>query len=589
MRIAALLRDRCQPKKCSLECLNYCPPVRTGTETIVIGDEGRPIISEELCVGCGICVHKCPFEAIKIVTLPEGIEENMVHQYGKNGFALFGLPTPQESKVVGVIGSNGIGKTTTVNILGGGIIPNLGDYEEEPSWDDVIERYSGTELREYFKKVANEELTVSIKPQYVNQIPKVHRGKVKNLLKKIDEKGMLDEISASLELSKFLDQNINKLSGGELQRVAIAATLLKDSDVYFFDEPSSYLDIRQRLEVAKLLHKLVFEKKVVVVEHDLVVLDFLADITHLTYGTEGAYGIFSQPRKTRTAVNTYLDGYLKEENVRFRDYRIRFEVKSPKESWLSAPLVEYKNVEKEFKNFTLKVNNGQIKKGEIIGILGPNSTGKTTFVKILASEIEPTKGKLKGDVKVSYKPQYIEPKFRGSVKRLFEREIGKEMDDYLQAEIIHPLKIKPLWEKKLNTLSGGEIQRVAIALCLARDADTYLIDEPSAYLDSNQRIETAKIIRRTIESRGKSAMIVEHDVYFIDLVADSIMVFGGEPGAKGEGFGPFGMREGMNRFLKDIEITFRRDNETNRPRINKFGSKLDKEQKEKGEYYYMGV
>jgi len=588
MRIAVLIRDRCQPKKCSLECQVYCPPVRTGTEAIVFGDDGRPIISEELCVGCGICIHKCPFAAIKITTLPEELSERLVHQFGKNCFTLFGLPTPQKSQIVGIVGTNGIGKTTALNILAGQTIPNLGYYEEELSWEEVLDNFTGTEIREYLRRIANGELKVSIKPQYVDKIPKVHKGTAKNLLKKVDEKGILDELEESLELKTFLDQKISKLSGGELQRVAIVATLLKDADIYFFDEPSSYLDIRQRLEVAKVLHNLVLEKMVVVVEHDLAIMDFLADITHLMYGVEGAYGIFSQPRSTRTAINTYLSGYLKEENVRFRDYQIRFDVKAPKVSWQSAPLVKYEAIKKRFKGFKLEINNGLIKKGEVIGVVGPNSTGKTTFVKILAGIIKSTSGEVKTEIKVSYKPQYIEPKFKGTVNELFRKELGKELKDHLQAEVLHPLNIKPLWEKGLSTLSGGELQRVAIALCLAREADIYLIDEPSAYLDSNQRIETAKILRRSMENRGKSAMVVDHDVYFVDLVSDSIMVFSGEPAVYGQGNGPFAMREGMNRFLRDVDITFRRDNETNRPRINKLNSRLDREQKAKGEYYYMG-
>jgi ATP-binding cassette subfamily E protein 1 len=558
MRIAVLIRERCQPKKCVYECQNYCPPVRTGTETIVMGEDGRPVVSEELCVGCGICVHKCPFEAIKIVSLPDEMKERVVHQYGMNGFTLFGLPSPQESRVVGIIGANGIGKTTAVKILSGEVIPNLGEYDEESSWNDVIENFAGTELRDYFKRLADGKLKVSIKPQYVDNIPKVHKGEVRTLLERMDTDGMLGSLAESLEMGRSLDQKLEKLSGGELQRVAIVATLLKDADIYFLDEPSSYLDVKQRMEVAKVLQDVVKEKKIVVVEHDLAIL-------------------------------TYLNGYLKEENVRFRGYPIKFEVKSPKESWLSAPLVEYGNMSKRFRNFKLEVKGGRIKKGEVVGVLGPNATGKTTFVKMLAGQIKPTAGEKEFDVKVSYKPQYIEPKFKGTVKQLFEKELGKELKDFIQADVIQPLNIRPLWENSVGTLSGGELQRVAIALCLAREADIYLIDEPSAYLDSNQRIETAKVIRRTIENRGKSAMIVEHDVYFIDIVADSIMAFGGEPSVTGNGEGPFSMREGMNRFLASVNITFRRDNDTNRPRINKFGSKLDRQQKESGEYYYISA
>ena len=114
----------------------------------------------------------------------------------------------------------------------------------------------------------------------------------------------------------------------------------------------------------------------------------------------------------------------------------------------------------------------------------------------------------------------------------------------------------------------------------------YLLDEPSAYLDSNQRMEAAKTVRRVMEKRGRSALIVDHDIYFLDMVSDSIMVFSGHPGKEGRANGPFDMRAGMNMFLKEVDVTFRRDNDTNRPRINKPGSRLDREQKERGEYYY---
>jgi len=155
-----------------------------------------------------------------------------------------------------------------------------------------------------------------------------------------------------------------------------------------------------------------------------------------------------------------------------------------------------------------------------------------------------------------------------------------------KAEIERPMRLPEIFHKDVNGLSGGELQRLSIALALAREADLYLIDEPSAYLDANQRMETAKCIRRVMEKKGQPALIVDHDVYFIDLVSDSLMVFSGEPSIKGLARGPFGLREGMNAFLKDINITFRRDGDTNRPRINKRDSRLDREQKTSGEYYY---
>jgi ATP-binding cassette subfamily E protein 1 len=587
MRIAVLLKDRCQPKKCNLECIHYCPPVRTGVDAISMGEKGKPVIAEELCVGCGICVHKCPFEAIKIIGLPQELEGELVHQYGKNAFRLYRLPVPRKGQVIGLLGPNGIGKTTAMSVLSGQIVPNLGDYDGPGDWDKVLEKYSGTELRDYLKPLSEGKLKTAMKPQYVDRLPAVHKGHVKDLLKKVDDLGRMKEVTERLGITNVIGHDITKLSGGELQRVAIAATLLKDADVYFFDEPSSYLDIYQRLEIAKVIHELSEHKQVMVIEHDLAVMDFLADLVHIMYGDEGAYGVMAQPRPVRTAINVYLEGYLREENIRFRDTEIKFERRPPRSDWQSEDLIKFPALTKRFKTFTLHVGAGAIKKGEVVGAVGPNATGKTTFVKLLAGEIQPTSGALKSEAMVSYKPQYIKPDFDGTVREMLSASIGRDFDSgFFQAEVAHPLTLKHLIEKEVDTLSGGELQRVAIAECLGRQADIYLIDEPSAYLDSSQRMVASKTIRRVIEKIGRSAVIVDHDVYMIDLIADSLMVFSGKPSVRGTAVGPLRMREGMNKFLKDVQITFRRDQDTGRPRINKKDSRLDREQKSKGEYYY---
>ena len=534
------------------------------------------------------CVKKCPFDAIRIIGLPEALKEDLVHQYGKNAFRLFRLPVPKKGEVIGLLGPNGIGKTTCVGLLSGEVAPNLGHYRRKKAyWEEVLDYFAGTELHDYLEKIANKRLTTAIKPQYVDKLSKVYSGRVRDLLTKIDRRGRLPALSASLELDSFLDRDISQLSGGELQRMAIAATMLKDADIYFFDEPSSYLDIYQRLQVAKVIQSLSKEKYVVVVEHDLAVLDFLADTVFLMYGEEGAYGIIAQPRPVRTAVNVYLGGYLKEENIRFRDREIRFDTRPPRGDWKAETLVTFDELTKRFEDFELTVRPGRLRKGEVVGVVGPNATGKTTFVKMLAGQEAPTTGSVAGKWQVSYKPQYLEAAYEGTVGELLRNTVGKKAESgYFDSEILQPLRLKGMAERDVSTLSGGELQRVAIALCLGRDADIYLIDEPSAYLDSNQRMEAARTIRRVMEKEARTGLIVDHDVYFIDMVSDSIMVFSGDPGRHGLGEGPFPMREGMNAFLKMVGISFRRDADTNRPRINKLDSRLDREQKSAGEYYY---
>jgi len=588
MRIAVLLKDRCKPKNCAKECIKFCPRVRAGDETIIMGMEGKPIISEELCVGCGICIHKCPFDAIKIIGLAEELETDLVHQFGKNGFRLFRLPIPKKGSCIGILGPNGIGKTTAIKILSGQIIPNLGDYDEEISWDDVVEYYAGSELYEHFKKLSNNQISSIVKPQYVDKLPKIMKGKIGDILKKIDDSGNFDIIVEKLGLKNVLDKQIEKeeISGGELQIVSIAAAILKDVDLYFFDEPSSYLDIHQRLKVARIIKELSERKKLLVVEHDLAVLDFLCDNVHLVYGDEGAYGVVTNPRGVRHAINTYLSGYLKEENIRFGE-KIEFFTHPPKQRQKMSILITYEDLAKSYKDFSLEIDKGVIRQGEIIGIVGPNAIGKTTFVKMLARETEPSKGKIEYDIKVSYKPQYITPDFKGTVRDFFELKAQTLFtSSFFKAEIFDPLNLKYLLDKKIDTLSGGELQRVATANCLIQEADIYLIDEPSAYLDSEQRMVTSRTVRRVIEKSGKSAMIVDHDVYFIDMISDALIVFEGEPGKNGKGRGPFSLHEGMNRFLKDVDITFRRDEDTRRPRVNKPDSFMDRKQRKEGEYYY---
>jgi len=587
MRIAAVLHDRCQHRKCNKECVNFCPLVRTGVECITFNEKGKPVISEALCQGCGICVNKCQFDAVKIIGLADELKGEMVHQYGENSFRLYRLPIPKKGVITGILGPNGIGKTTAIKILSGTEIPNLGKFDDPPSKEAVLQYFAGTELHDHLENVYSGNIKVAVKPQYVDKLPQSVNGVVRDLLGRIQERMTLEEAARLFDLEEVLDRELSKLSGGELQRLAMAATMMRDADIYFFDEPTSYLDIYQRVKMARLIKSLGADKQVIVIEHDLAILDYLADTVNIVYGTEGAYGVFTLARQVRTAINVYLDGYLPEENIRFRDRPIEFESSPPRSEWNTPDLIEFDNIEKDLGGFKLSVEKGAVKIGESVGIVGPNATGKTTFVKMLAGLIKPDAGNLASTLKVSYKPQYISPETDGTVQELlFARAYDTVTSGFFEGEVLNPLGIKHLMEKDIKNLSGGELQRVAITMCLATEADVYLFDEPSAYLDSNQRMNAAKTIRRMMEKTGRSGMIVDHDIYFLDMVSDSMMVFGGEPSRHGIAEGPMDMREGMNKFLSAVDITFRRDADTSRPRINKPDSKLDREQKSKGEYYY---
>ncbi len=591
-RIAILDQDRCRPKDCDKVCIRFCPLVRSRVEAIKIepGSE-KPTIFEGLCTGCGICIRKCPFKAITVVNLPSEVEGECSHGFGKNMFKLFRLPTPRSGFVTGLIGKNGIGKSTALKILSGVLKPNLGRFEDPPEWSEIIRFYRGSILQDYFSKLSTGKLKVVYKPQYVDQLPKVVSGTLGELLEKADERGKGQEVATRLQLDVVRNRNIQDLSGGELQRLSIAAAYCRDVDVYLFDEPSSYLDVRQRIEAAKLIRGLRIEgKQVIVVEHDLAILDYLSDHVSLLYGTPGAYGVICHPQGVRVGINTYLDGYIPEENVRFRDEVVRFHVKPPTGTWSASEIVmQWPTMHKTLQSFSLHTEQGEIHKGEVVGILGPNGIGKTTFIKLLAGQLKPdSDGFLTVGIEVSYKPQYISPEYTDTVEMLLKSVAKDEYESSrYKTEIILPLSLDRLLDRSVNELSGGELQRVAIAACLSRRADIYLLDEPSAYLDVEERLAMARTIRRSVEDRGATAFVVEHDVSAQDFIGDRIMVFDGQPGIAGVAHAPVGLREGMNTFLRLMQVTFRRDPQTRRPRVNKENSRLDKFQKGIGEYYYL--
>ena len=579
-RIAVVDNKKLKDMQLKKHIQSLCPVNRAGTECIKIEKDGRLTIDEITCIGCGICPKAAP-DAIKIINLPEILDKTPIHRYGENKFALFNLPTPLFSRVVGILGVNGIGKSTAIQILAGILKPNFDKLGKEASYNEIIDFFKGTEMQLFFEKIKKNEVKVSYKPQHIELIPKVQKGKVRDLLKKVDEKNKLNEIAKELEIGNILDNNINEISGGELQRVAIAAAVLKKANLYIFDEPTSYLDIKQRINVSKFIRNLANENtSVMVVEHDLIIFDYISDLAHIMYGSEDVYGSVSSVKQAKNAINVYLSGYLKEENVRFRDKHVRFEERTPFVKKKEVPLIEWNNISKTLGKFSLKAEKGNIGKGEVIGILGENGIGKTTFVKILAGEIENDAGKLNEKVAVSYKPQYLE-----SNDELVMAFLQDAIKGYTN-QIINPLNIKPLLLKKLNELSGGELQRVMVAYCLGKEADLYLLDEPSAYLDVEQRLIVSKVIRDFMEQKGSSALIVDHDLLFLDYLSDKLMVFDGIPAKEGIVKGPFAMEEGMNMFLKKLNITLRRDKESLMPRVNKLDSKLDREQKEKGRYYY---
>ena len=589
-RVAVLDKELCQPKKCGLECIKYCPVNKSGADCIVLNEETKKAqIDENICNGCGICVKVCPFDAITIVNLASELSTDKIHQYGINSFRLYKLPTPKKGEVVGLLGRNGMGKSTVVNILSGNLKPNLGNYSEPTEWDDVLKFYKGTELKSHFEEIKNGNIRASIKPQQVHNVVNAFDGTGKDLLEKYDERGVSGELIKKLDLANSVEQNLNELSGGELQRLAVAVSASKDADFYFFDEPSSYNDVFQRTGVARVIHSLAeLGKSVMVVEHDLTLLDYLSDYIEVLYGVPAAYGIVSNILSTKVGINAFLDGYLASENVRFRDKKFTFDASTATDEIQQGDIVvSYPKLEKKYSSFSVSIDPGEVRKGDLLGIMGANALGKTTMMKMIAGVEKPDSGSVDKKIKISYKPQYLTNDVDMEVIAMLERaNDGSIVDTTEEEQIIEPLRIKKLYNKSMKYLSGGELQKVAVATCLLQKADLYALDEPSAFLDVEDRIAVGKFLQKFCRSFGKSAIVIDHDLQLMDLVSDSMVIFEGTSSLEGFATSPLPKIDAMNRFLKSLDITFRRDEKSRRPRVNKDGSRLDKDQKSNHNFYY---
>lgn len=607
-RIAIVSEDRCKPKKCSQECKKTCPVNRMGRLCIEVTPDSKiAYISETLCIGCGMCVKKCPFGAITIINLPTNLERETIHRYSANSFKLHRLPTPRPGQVLGLVGTNGIGKSTALRILSAKEKPNLGKFDRTPDWAAVVQHFRGSELQNYFTRMLEENLKAVMKPQFVESIQKSVSGCVGDLLKKLDERGVRDSLIRDLDLSKLLDRDVAQLSGGELQRFAIAVACMRKGDVYMFDEPSSYLDVKQRLAAARAIRGLLSDRHdafVIVVEHDLAVLDYLSDFVCILYGVPSVYGVVTLPYGVREGINVFLDGLIPTENLRFRDEALTFRMVEQADQRPEVDIfrryayptmsktfaaINTKPGEEKAAAFKLDVDGGSFTDSEIVVLLGENGTGKTTLIRMLAGIDQPDDEDADiPQLRVSYKPQKLVARSESTVRHLFlERIRDMWLHPQFQTDVVKPLKLEPILDQEVNCLSGGELQRVALTLALGKPADIYLIDEPSAYLDSEQRIIAAKVIKRFILHAKKTAFIVEHDFIMATYLADRVIVMGGEPGVHAKASAPQTMVSGMNQFLKSLGITFRRDPTNMRPRINKGDSVKDREQKESGDYFFV--
>ena len=613
-RIAIVDQDKCKPNSAAFAYLkkngNIC-----GRHCITI--ENKKIsISENSCMTCFNIAKRTPGDAVMVVKLPSNLTADTTYQYGPNTFKLHGIPTPKPGSVLGLLGVNGIGKSTSIKILSGKIKPNFGIFgSTPPEWSEIITYYRGSDLQNYFTRLSKKNLVIAIKPQLnMSLVRRLGDNSVEDILCSADQRNKKDLICERLGLTHLLGHTVKMLSGGELQRVVIATTILKKADVYLFDECSSFLDVKQRLIVADTVRSLLDDaewtnsgeassKYVIVVEHDLAILDYMSDFIQCLYGVPGAYGVVSHKSNTSNGINQFLSGYLIDENMRFRPYELSFKnnvsegsdgVQQESIHEICENTTKYPSMEKAFTcnngthGFVLNVESGEFRNKEIICLLGQNGCGKSTFIEMLAGNISNVNGSLK-ELGVSYKKQNTDTfkDFEGTVQDLLESTINKSLvDTFFRLIVLKSFNIEQLEHLPVKSLSGGERQRVALTICLGTPAMIYLIDEPSADLDCEQRLIVAKVIKRWIINHlGRSCFLIEHDFMMSSTLADKIIVYEGIPGVKCVATSPVGIEEGFNRFLKQLNVTFRQKKANCRLRINKRNSILDRQQKQAGQYY----
>jgi len=582
----------------------------------------KMIILSEFCISCGVCLNVCPRHAIYSIFLldePESelitheyppintqVLQNMKHQQMEtHGFRLFGLPTLIPGRVTGLCGPNGIGKSTVLNILSGDLQPNFGElslnlpFSSKEYWKKFLNKVRDSEMRAHFYDIYHDNRRIAYKQQVLRIYFEKFSGQtVSQILKSqknIDDP-FFQKIWEHLDIETIAERELSQCSGGELQRFAIASVLIQDADCYLIDEPCTFLDVKKRIKLAELLQARAngfnsnINYPVLVVEHDLAILDYLSDVIHLFYGKPHQFGVITNVQSTKAGINAYLTGFLKTENIQFRKSKITFRRSVGNRSWENARIfATYGSIYKTFDKFKLEVSPGTIYEGEILGIVGENGTGKSTFAKILAGKLPPdSNSDFKSvDRYVSYKPQYITRDFNGSVQDfIMNNAQNYDFSDSMKQLLYSPLGVDKLLNSNVRDLSGGQLQRVFIATCLAKRAELYILDEPSAYLDVEERLHISGVIRAITKRMSATTVVIEHDLAIVDALSDRLILFTGIPGIHGKTVGPLNKREGMNAFLKILDITFRRDEDTGRARINKKNSSIDKRQRANNEYYY---
>lgn len=488
---------------------------------------------------------------------------------------------------IGVLGLNGSGKSTLLKIIAGmetdynGEVVfapgySVGIFEQEPNLDgektvrQVIEE-GVAETVELLRKF--DEINASFADENIMNDPD-SMDKLIQQQAEVQEK--LDQ-SAAWELDNKLeramdalqtppqDAFIKNLSGGEKRRVALCKLLLEEPDVLLLDEPTNHLDAESVLWLEHHLQQ--YKGTVIAVTHDRYFLDNVAGwILELDRGEgipwKGNYSSWLEQKqnrlkqeqkseskrqktlerelewvkmtpkarhaKSKARLNAY-DKLLSQES---REKLDRLELYIPPGPRLGSKVIEATNVAKAYGDKLLFENlNFSLPQGGIVGIIGPNGAGKTTLFKLITGQIQPDEGTFDvgSSVVISYVDQEhdnlsAESSVWESISEGNEMMLLGEKEVNSRAYVSRFNFSGPDQSKKVGDLSGGERNRVHLAMALKNGANLILLDEPTNDLDVN----TMRALEEALENFGGCAVIISHDRWFLDRVATHILAFEGD-------------------------------------------------------------
>ncbi|KAH0886923.1 hypothetical protein HID58_063019 [Brassica napus] len=479
------------------------------------------------------------------------------HRYGPGSFDIHGLPNLYLGTVVGLLGGKSTGKTTCLKILAGQLKPNLGRFEDPPEWDEIIDHFDTEHIRTYLTRLQTNTLNVALKSQDLT----VYRSSLTVRTSLEESKGTgfdsMEELIEDLDMTSMLDTCVTDLSDAELQRFAIASTIVQMADVYLFDEPTIFLDARQKYQVARVILSVVKpDRYVCITDNDMSVLDLVCD--HILYTGEET-----------TSGEVHLDHYP-------------LTLEELSEEIVTPPTYRYpETVVKGFGTFSLHVMGGDLRSSEITVVLGNMHTGKTLFLEWL--------NRISVGQDFSHKDQKMikcENRHDTVATHLYRLIRFSSLDRVFQELVLKPLGIVKILDKRIKEVSQSTLQKIAIATCLGQEgARVFLLDEPSIHLDARERVIAAQTIKRFIAYSRKAALVVEQDFMMATYLADRVIVVQGEPGVQSTVNSPVLMSNGVNQYLSDLNITCRTNRFTSLARMNKPRSVEDEEQKTGGHFF----